>query len=90
MDNEMKKMVAEAVVEADAARRSLKSDKSKVTAALLAFFLGCLGVHRFYLGYTALGVIQLLTLGGIGIWAFIDFIMILTGNLKDSEGRDLS
>ncbi len=64
--------------------------KSKVAAALLCFFLGGLGVHRFYLGYTGLGIAQLLTCGGCGIWALVDFIMILTGSVKDSEGRDLA
>ncbi len=63
--------------------------KSKVAAALLCFFLGGLGIHRFYLGYTGLGIAQLLTCGGCGIWALVDFIMILTGSVKDSEGRDL-
>lgn len=63
------------------------SGKSQLTAALLAFFLGGLGIHRFYLGYTWQGVVQLLTLGGLGIWALIDFIRILTGSLqpKDDE-----
>jgi hypothetical protein len=61
--------------------------KSQLTALLLCFFLGCLGIHRFYLGYTWQGIVQLLTLGGCGIWALIDFIRIWTGSLqpKDSE-----
>ena len=63
--------------------------KSKTVAALLCWFLGVLGIHRFYLGHTLYGVIQLLTLGGLGIWALIDFIRILTGSLKDSQGNDL-
>jgi TM2 domain-containing membrane protein YozV len=67
-----------------------KSDKQKIPAALLCWFLGALGVHRFYLGYTGIGVIQLLTLGGCGIWTIIDFIMILTGGLKDAGGKELS
>jgi hypothetical protein len=67
-----------------------KSDKQKIPAALLCWFLGGLGIHRFYLGYSAIGVIQLLTLGGCGIWALVDLIMILTGSLKDSDGRELS
>jgi TM2 domain-containing membrane protein YozV len=60
--------------------------KSQLIAALLAFFLGAIGIHRFYLGYTTIGIIQLLTLGGFGIWAFIDFIRILVGDLKPKDG----
>ena len=67
-----------------------KSDKQKIVAALLCWFLGGLGIHRFYLGYSAIGIIQLLTFGGCGIWALVDLIMILTGGLKDSDGRELS
>jgi hypothetical protein len=66
-----------------------RSSKSQVVAALLCFFLGGFGVHRFYLGYVTIGVIQLVTLGGCGIWAIIDFILILVGSLKDKDGRDL-
>ncbi|MGZ3881633.1 MAG: TM2 domain-containing protein [Flavisolibacter sp.] len=60
--------------------------KSQLTAVLLAFFLGGLGIHRFYLGYTWQGIVQLLTLGGLGVWALIDFIRILTGSLQPKNG----
>ena len=63
--------------------------KSKITAILLCFFLGGLGIHRFYLGYTLIGVIQLLTFGGFLIWAIVDIIRLIIGSLKDSEGNDL-
>ena len=63
--------------------------KSKLTAILLCFFLGSLGIHMFYLGYTLIGVIQLLTFGGVLIWAIIDFIRLIIGSLKDSEDNDL-
>jgi TM2 domain-containing membrane protein YozV len=86
---DMKSAIASAVIEAREAEKNLPSDKSKSTAALLAFFLGALGVHRFYLGYTGLGVLQLFTFGGFLIWAMIDFIMILTGNVTDAKGRKL-
>jgi TM2 domain-containing membrane protein YozV len=63
--------------------------KDWLTTVLLCFFLGGLGVHRFYTGHTGIGVVQLLTLGGCGIWALIDFIMILTNKFKDANGNYL-
>jgi len=63
--------------------------KDWLTTLLLCFFLGCLGVHRFYTKHTAIGVVQLLTLGCCGIWAFIDFIIIIVGNFKDADGHKL-
>jgi TM2 domain-containing membrane protein YozV len=60
--------------------------KSQLIALLLCFFLGGLGIHRFYLGYTTEGIIQLLTGGGCGIWALIDLIRIITGDLKPKDG----
>jgi hypothetical protein len=73
---------------------SLKSDnpipgegKDWLTTLLLCFFLGILGVHRFYTGHTGIGIAQLLTLGGCGIWTLIDFIIIIVGNFKDAKGN---
>jgi len=60
-----------------------------ITCLLLCWFLGVLGIHRFYSGHTALGVLQLLTLGGCGIWALIDFIIIVSGNFKDAQGNPI-
>ncbi len=61
--------------------------KSQLIALLLVIFVGGLGIHRFYLGYTWQGVVQLLTLGGCGIWALIDLIRIITGDLKPKDGE---
>ena len=60
-----------------------------LTTLLLCFFLGVFGVHRFYTGHTVLGVIQLLTFGCCGIWTFIDFIIIVSGNFKDAQGNPI-
>jgi hypothetical protein len=67
----------------------LFSQKEWLTTTLLSFFLGGLGVDRFYLGYTGLGVLKLITCGGLGIWALIDFILILLHKVPDSDGRPL-
>ena len=66
-----------------------KSPKSNVVAFILCFFIGALGVHRFYVGKIGSGVAQLLTLGGLFIWSFIDFIMIICGKFTDKDGKTL-
>jgi TM2 domain-containing membrane protein YozV len=66
------------------------SDKTFVTALLLSLFLGSLGIDRFYLGYAGLGILKLLSLGGCGIWALIDFILIAVRKVKDADGRPLA
>jgi TM2 domain-containing membrane protein YozV len=53
-------------------------------------FLGNLGVHRFYVGKTGTGVLQLMTFGGLEVWKFIDLMFILTGEFKNSKGQKLS
>jgi len=62
------------------------SDKGFVPTILLCFFLGTFGIHRFYVGKVGTGI-MLLTLGGLGIWTLVDFIIIVTGGFKDSAGR---
>jgi TM2 domain-containing membrane protein YozV len=63
------------------------SDKSRIVALLLCWFLGIFGVHRFYVGKVGTGVLQLVTIGGLGIWTLIDLILILVGSFRDAQGR---
>ena len=65
------------------------SPRSRLAAFLLCFFLGILGIHRFYVGKIGTGILSLITLGGLGIWATIDAIMILAGSFRDKQGRRL-
>lgn len=65
------------------------SDKGFVPAVLLCFFLGSLGVHRFYLGKIGTGFLMLITLGGLGIWTLIDFVRLVVGSMGDKFHRPL-
>lgn len=69
--------------------------KSKVVAGILGILVGGFGVHRFYLGYTGLGFLQLavtlITCGAGSLWGFIEGILILVGSInQDAEGRPLT
>ena len=76
--------------------------KSKMAAGLLGIFLGSLGIHNFYLGYTTKAIVQLLVtlLGGVVtcglasvavyVWGLVEGIMILTGSINtDANGNPL-
>ncbi|WP_284983339.1 TM2 domain-containing protein [Arthrobacter sp. efr-133-TYG-118] len=66
------------------------SNKSFLTAWLLALLLGGLGVDRFYLGKIGTGILKLVTLGGLGIWSLIDLILLLTNKQTDKQGYKLA
>jgi TM2 domain-containing membrane protein YozV len=66
------------------------SEKRILPAFLLCFFVGVFGAHRFYVGKVGTAILQILTLGGLGIWCFIDFILIIVGAFTDKEGNKIT
>lgn len=53
-------------------------------------FCGCCGLHRLYTGKIFTFILQLVTLGGLGIWQLIDIVRILLGSFDDAQGRDIT
>ncbi|MFL5612518.1 MAG: TM2 domain-containing protein [Gemmatimonadaceae bacterium] len=66
------------------------SERRILPALLLCFFLGIFGAHRFYAGKIGTGILELLTVGGLGIWWLVDMILILTGSFKDADGQKIN
>ena len=68
----------------------MKSEKDWLVTLLLCIFLGGIGVHRLYAGKIGTGILQLITLGGCGIWTLVDLIMIITGSFTDKDGNKIT
>ena len=60
-----------------------------LTLFLLTFFVGVLGVHRFYTGKIGTGFLMLITLGGFGVWFLVDLILVVTGQFTNKEGQKI-
>ncbi|MBI4503291.1 MAG: TM2 domain-containing protein [Gemmatimonadetes bacterium] len=67
-----------------------ESDRLRSVAVALSLPLGVFGAHRFYVGKTGTGLLQLGTLGGLGLWWLYDLILIMSGEFRDAEGRRVS
>jgi TM2 domain-containing membrane protein YozV len=65
------------------------SERKFVPALLLLLFLGGFGAHRFYVGKIGTGILFMFTLGGMGIWALVDLITLITGSFTDIDGKTL-
>lgn len=70
----------------EAKASSMGGEKSQLIAVILCALIGAAGIHRFYMGYIWQGVVQLLTMGGCGVWVLIDFIRLLMGSLEPKDG----
>ena len=66
------------------------SPRSRLVALLFCILLGFLGVHRFYVGKIGTGILQLITLGGLGLWVLIDLISLAMGKFTDKQGQALA
>ena len=60
-----------------------------LTLFLLTFFVGVLGVHRFYVGKIGTWFLMLLTLGGLGVWFLVDLILVVTGQFTNKDGEKI-
>jgi TM2 domain-containing membrane protein YozV len=80
----------EAVKTSETMKEVAVSDKSRLVALLLCFFFGWAGGHRFYSGKTGTALIMLFSMGGFGLWWFLDLVMIATGNFRDKNEHTIS
>lgn len=65
------------------------TEKRILPVFLLCFFVGLLGIHRFYVGKIGTGILHMLTLGCFGIWTVIDCILIIVGEFTDKDGNKI-
>jgi len=70
-----------------ATQNSGESEKNGGLMLVLCLLLGIFGAHRFYAGKTRSAVLQLVTLGGLGVWTLVDLLFILFGEFTDAQGR---
>ncbi len=69
--------------------KKIRRQRHFLIAFFFSFMWGTLGIDRLYMGYYGLGIVKLLTIGGLGIWTIIDFSLIMTGNMRDKQQREM-
>jgi TM2 domain-containing membrane protein YozV len=77
-------------MQAEGAVQQMNSEKDWMVTLILAILVGGLGIDRFYSGSILLGVLKLVTFGGLGLWWLIDLIMLVTGSYKDGDGNPIA
>ncbi|AUM14444.1 TM2 domain-containing protein [Ketobacter alkanivorans] len=69
--------------------KRIRSRRKILPALLLCLVFGFFGTHRFYTGKVGTGILQMLTLGGLGLWVLIDAVILISGKFRDAEGAPL-
>lgn len=70
--------------------KPISSQRKILPTFLMCFFVGFLGIHRLYVGKTGTAILQIITFGGLGIWALIDLFLLVNKTFTDKEGNKLT
>ena len=69
--------------------KRVTSRRKILPALILCLVFGLFGTHRFYVGKVGTGILQMLTLGGLGFWVIFDAVLLILGKFVDAEGAQL-
>jgi len=91
IENTQPTPVAEPVVAATPIAVVKKTPRQRhfLAAFFISFWWGAFGADRMYMGYWGLGILKLITAGGLGLWVLVDLILIMGGYMRDKQGREM-